>query len=260
MPCAGTVVHARNFEGLVIRVAIGMAALVVTPVHADELRIAVSSNFAQPLTEIARHFEKRTGHQVILSSGSTGKHYTQIHNGARFDVFFSADVEHAERLERDKLAMPGSRFTYAIGKVVLWSPRPGVVDSKGNVLGSKSYRHLAMANPALAPYGKAAAEVLRAQKLWDKVSGRVVRAENIGQAYSFVESGGAELGFVAYSQIRHTDGSVAGSFWLPPTSMYTPIEQQAVLLSDATAGREFMAYMKSAAARRIILTYGYETP
>jgi len=245
---------------VVLASALGLLPFSASVAHADEIRVAVSSNFAEPISEIARYFEKRTGHTVAVAVGSTGRHYAQIHNGAKFDAFFSADVEHATLLEREKIAVADSRFTYAIGKVVLWSPKPGVVDSAGKILEKGSFPHLAIANPDLAPYGKAAAEVLRARGLWQSLEPRLVRGENIGQAYQFIESGAAELGFVAYSQVRRADGTVSGSFWLPPTSMYQPIEQQAVLLTNSVAGSEFLSFVKSAAARRIILTYGYDTP
>jgi len=232
----------------------------LSPARADDIRLAVSSNFSEPIREIARQFEKRTGHRVDISLGSTGKHYTQILNGAPFDIFFAADATHTERLEREKRAIADSRFTYAIGKIVLWSPTPGVVDHDGQVLTHGSFRHLAIANPDLAPYGKAAAEVLSARQVRDKLASRLVRGENISQTLQFVKSGAAELGFVAYSQVRHADGAVDGSFWLPPTSLYQPIEQQAVLLTDRDAARAFMTFVKSAAARRIIVTYGYDVP
>lgn len=227
---------------------------------AAEIRVAVASNFTGAMRQIARQFEQRSGHRVILAFGSTGKHYTQIRNGAPFDAYFAADSRHPRLLEKEGVALPGSRFTYAVGKLVLWSPLAGYVDSRGRVLEQGTFRHLALANPRLAPYGKAAREVLEKLGLWQPLQARMVRGENIGQAFQFVASGNAELGLVALSQISHGGKPLSGSWWEIPAVLYSPIEQQAVLLKEDAAAREFIDFVRSDAARKIIASYGYALP
>jgi len=227
---------------------------------AEEIQIAAASNFANTIISIAQRFEINTGHKVTLIFGSTGKHYAQIKNGAPFDVFFAADIKRPELLEKEGIALAGSRFTYAIGKLVLWSPTPNYVDSSGKVLEQMEFRHLAIANPKLAPYGKAAVEILQARGIWNAIKGRTVRGENISQAFQFVNSHNAELGFVAYSQIKHPGHPSAGSWWEIPQSLYTPIEQQAVLLKQNKAARDFLSFIKSDESLEIIRSFGYGTP
>ena len=227
---------------------------------AEEIRVAAASNFTDAITSIARRFEAITNHKVTLIFGSTGKHYAQIKNGAPFDAFFAADVRRPELLENESVALPGSRFTYAVGKVVLWSPKTGYVDSEGRILESSEFRYLAIANPKLAPYGKAAQEILQARRLWGRLSGRLVRGENIGQTFQFVKSGNAELGFVAYSQVKRPNQPIEGTFWEVPQTLYTSIEQQAVLLKDSVAARAFLSFVRSREALKIIHDYGYDTP
>ena len=230
--------------------------------RADEIRVAVASNFADAVKAAVDVFEKKTGHRVILIFGSTGKHYAQIRNGAPFEAFFAADARRPALLETEGVARPGSRFTYAVGKVVLWSPDPDLIDADAGagVLADGGFRHLAMANPKLAPYGKAAEEVMRKKGVWDDLRTRTVRGENIGQAFQFVKSGNAELGFVALSQIRKPGMAIPGSFWRPPQALYTPIVQQAVLLKANPPARQFLAFMQEDAAVKIIERYGYEVP
>lgn len=235
-------------------------ALSTRSLSADEIRVAVASNFAGTMQQIAGRFEARTGHKVTLAFGSTGKHYAQIKNGAPFDAFFAADVKRPELLEREGVALPASRFTYAVGKLVLWSAQPGYVDAQGEVLNKGEFRHLALANPKLAPYGKAAEQVLQARGLGESLQGRLVRGENIGQAFQFVRSGNAELGFVAYSQIKNPDVPVSGSFWVVPQPLYTPIEQQAVLLKEGKVARAFLTFVKSEESLEIIHSFGYDIP
>lgn len=227
---------------------------------ADEIRVAVASNFVHTMKSIAERFTDKTGHKVILIFGSTGKHYAQIKNGAPFDAFFAADVQRPELLEEEGVALPGSRFTYAVGKIVLWSPKMGYVDSAGNVLEQGGFRYLAIANPKLAPYGKAAQEVLHARRVWASLQENIVRGENIGQTFQFVKSGNAELGFVAYSQIKRPGHPVEGSFWEIPQSLYTPVEQQAVLLKENNAAQAFLRFVKSETSRNLIRDYGYSVP
>ena len=227
---------------------------------AEEIHVAVASNFKVAITSIAKRFEAGTDHKVTVIFGSTGKHYAQIKNGAPFDAFFAADVRRPEQLEKEGVALPGSRFTYALGKVVLWSPRTGYVDPQAGILERGEFHHLAIANPKFAPYGKAAEEVLQARGLWGRLSGRLVRGENIGQTFQFVNSGNAELGFVAYSQLKRPNLQIDGSLWEVPQALYTPIEQQAVLLKDKEAARGFLSFVRSDEALKIIRDYGYDTP
>ena len=227
------------------------------PAAAGEIRVAVASNFSKAITDIAGQFEKHTGHEVKLIFGSTGKHYAQIRNGAPFDAYFAADTRRPELLEQEGLALPGSRFTYATGKLILWSPLEAYVDSRAEVLGKNDFHHLAIANPGLAPYGKAAQEILQAYGLWESLQRRMVRGENIGQTFQFVKSGNAELGFVAYAQVKSPGQPVEGSWWEVPQGLYTPIQQQAVLLKEGEVARAFMAFIQSDEAAKIIRGYGY---
>lgn len=227
---------------------------------ADEIHVAVASNFTKTIKALAGRFEASSGHRVTLSFGSTGKHYAQIKNGAPFDAFFAADVKRPELLDKEGVALPGSRFTYAIGKIVLWSPKRGAVDAEGKVLEEWKFRHLAIANPKLAPYGRAARQVLQDRGIWEALQDRMVRGENIGQTFQFVKSGNAELGFVALSQIIDPGHAIEGSLWKVPQSLYTPIEQQAVLLRESDAARAFLAFVKNDESLEIIHGFGYATP
>lgn len=245
----------------VVRAAL-VVALFVLPreLEAGQIRAAVASNFAGAAKVLAERFEEVTGHKVILAFGSTGKHYAQIKNGAPFEVFFAADVARPELLEEEGAAVPGSRFTYAVGRLVLWSPREGYIDRDGAVLERGDFEYLAIANPKLAPYGEAARGVLRARGIWEKLSGRIVRGENISQTLQFVQTGNAELGFVALSQVLEPGRPPQGSYWEIPQTLYHPIEQQAVLLKDTQTARAFLKFVKGDEARSIIQSYGYSTP
>ncbi|UCC98484.1 MAG: molybdate ABC transporter substrate-binding protein [Phycisphaerales bacterium] len=225
-----------------------------------EICVAVASNFTDTIKDIAERFEAKTDRNVVLVFGSTGKLYAQIKNGAPFDIFFAAAVREPELLEKEGPAVPGSRFTYAVGKLVLWSPEAGYVDREGKVLEQADFRHLAIANPKLAPYGRAAQEVLQARGIWDELSERLVRGENISQTFQFVKSGNAELGFVACSQVKRPGQSIEGSWWEAPQTLYSPIEQQAVLLKDSKIARDFLVFVRSEEALKIIREYGYSTP
>lgn len=230
--------------------------------HADEVQVAVAANFAAPAKRIAAEFEQATGHKAQLSFGATGKFYAQIRNGAPFEVLLSADDATPARLEQDGAAVVGSRFTYAIGRLALWSARPGFVDAGGEVLKGGAFRHLALANPRLAPYGAAAVEVLTALKLHDTLRAKFVQGENIAQTHQFVASGSAELGFVALSQVFR-DGRIAeGSGWVVPAELHAPIRQDAVLLEkgrDKAAAAAWLHFLRGDKARAIISAYGYET-
>lgn len=229
----------------------------VAPALADDVRVAVATNFADAMAALASAFEAQSEHSVLVSAGSTGSHYAQIRNGAPFEAFFAADAERPAMLEREGLALAGSRFRYAVGRLVLWSAQAGYVDADGGVLATGQYRHLAIANPRLAPYGAAARDVLRARGLWANVQTRLVQGQDIGQTYSFVATGNAELGFVALAQIERPGSQPAGSYWVVPESLHEPIEQYAVLLRDTPGARAFVAFVQTEAARAIIRNYGY---
>ena len=231
--------------------------LSVIVTEAAEIRIAIASNFTDAIKSLSRDFEKKTGHKTKLIFGSTGRHYAQIKNGAPFDVFFAADSKRPELLEQEGLIITGSRFTYAIGKLVLWSPKADLIDSNTKVLEQQNFNHIAVANHKLAPYGKAAHDVLTGLNLWEKIKSKAVRGENIAQTFQFVKSGNAELGFVALSQIKHLGKDQQGSKWEIPENLYQPIKQQAVLLNNNPTAKSFMDYMKTDDARNIILNSGY---
>lgn len=227
---------------------------------ADEIRIATASNFSLTLKAIIKLYEQQSSHNVVLISGSTGKLYAQIKNGAPFDAFLSADSKRAELLDNEGIAIKGSRFTYAIGKIILWSPKQNYINDKEEILRTDNFHYLAIANPKLAPYGKAAHEVLKHFGLFNSLSSKIVRGENIGQTYQFVKSGNAELGFVALSQVKKPQQSIQGSFWIVPQSLYQPIKQQAVLLKDKKVVHQFLDFIKSQQSLDIIKSFGYAIP
>ena len=230
------------------------------PLQAAETTVAVAANFTGPARELADRFEQETGHRVLLAVSSTGKHHAQITQGAPYAAFLAADAERPRLLEQAGAIVPGSRFVYGIGRLVLWSPRPGMVDSSGTVLRTGQFAHLAVANEKHAPYGVAAVQVLHALDLWEQLQTRLVRGENIAQAFQFVQSGNAELGLVALSQYRSLAAGVTGSVWLVPQELHEPIRQEAVLLKDDPVARAFLEFLKSPAARDIITGYGYDLP
>jgi molybdate transport system substrate-binding protein len=235
-------------------------ALGVSAAQADEVTVAVAANFAGPLAKIAEGFTAASGHTLKISSGSTGKFYTQIVAGAPFEVLIAADDETPKKLIAEGQAVAGSNFTYAIGKLVLWSAQPGYVDDQGAVLASGKFAHLAVANPKLAPYGFAGLEVIKARGLTEAITPKLVTAESIAQAYQFIASGNAELGFVALSQVVVPGKPVTGSYWLVPSNLYGEIRQDAVLLKPGekhAAAAALLAYLKSAPAKAVIQAYGY---
>ena len=248
-------------RGVPVLIAAVCAAM-STSAGADEVSVAVAANFAGPLARIGEGFAAATGHTLKVSSGATGKFYSQIISGAPFEVLIAADDETPRRLMAEGHGVAGSQFTYAIGKQVLWSAQPGYVDDQGAVLVAGAYAHLAIANPKVAPYGRAGLEMLRARGLTDAVAPKLVTAESIAQAYQFVATGNAELGFVALSQVAVPGKPVTGSYWLVPTSLYGEIRQDAVLLKtgEKSAGAAaLLAYLKSPAAKAVIESYGYGT-
>lgn len=227
---------------------------------AADVRVAVAANFSSPMKQIAAAFEKDTGHKAVLSFGSTGKFYAQITNGAPFDVFLSADDETPARLEKEGAAVTGSRFTYATGRLALWSAKPGVVDDKAAVLRS-DFKHLAIAAPKLAPYGAAAMQTLTGMGLLPAVQAKLVTGDSIGQAFSMVSTGNAELGFVALSQVFEGGLLKSGSAWVVPANLHSPLKQDAVLLTKPKgnpAALQLLTFLKSSQARAIMSSFGYE--
>lgn len=231
------------------------------PVMAADAHIAVAANFTGPMEKIAPLFEKTTGHKLIIAYGTVGKFYAQIKNGAPFEVLVSADEATPIRLEKDGLAIPESRFTYAKGKLVLWSTKPGFVDNRGEVLKSGRFKHLAVANPKMAVYGAAAMETMKKLGVDEQLKPRFVYGENITQTYQFTATGNAEAGFVALSQVYKDGNYAAGSHWLVPENLYSGIRQDAVLLArgkDNLAAKAFLIFLNSPETRKIIGSYGYE--
>ena len=229
---------------------------------ADEARVAVASNFSGPLKELVTEFQKGTGHQVTFVAGATGKLAAQISQGAPFDIFLSADQESPVRLENEGQVVPGSRFTYALGRLVLWSSKTGFAKDGSEVLKKGNFSKIAIANPLLAPYGRAALEVFKYLNVESEMKGRTVLGENIAQAFQFVSTGAADLGLVARSQLSGAK-MIEGSAWLVPSEYYSPILQDAALLSrakDNPAARGFLIFLKSDRAREKIRAAGYDVP
>ncbi len=229
--------------------------------RAGEVQVAVAANFAAPMHKIAEDFEQDTGHKLLVIVGSTGKHYAQIKNGAPFDVLLAADAATPKRLEDEGLTVAGRRFTYAVGKLVLFSARPNFVDNAGVVLTGGGFAHLALANPQTAPYGAAAKQALQSLGLYQSLQAKIVLGENIAQTFEFVFTGNAELGFVALSQVAPPDKVVAGSWWPVPAGLYSPIRQDAVLLKKGAgnpAALALMQYLRSDKALAVMRAYGYE--
>ena len=231
------------------------------PAQADEVQVAVAANFTAPVQAIAADFEKDTGHKLVIAYGATGQFYAQIKNGAPFEVFLSADDTTPQKLESEGDTVKGSRFTYAIGTLALWSAKDGYVDGEGKVLQKNQFKHLSIANPKAAPYGLAATQVLAKLNLTGQVKAKLVEGQSITQAYQFVSTGNAELGFVALSQI-YKDGKVtSGSAWIVPAAMHEPIKQDAVILNkgkDNPAAQALVDYLKGPKAATVIKSYGYQ--
>ena len=230
-------------------------------VLAAEAQVAVAANFAEPMKAIAAVLHKTTGHTLKLSTGASGAFYTQIKNGAPFDVFLSADDERPALLERDGLAQPGTRFTYATGKLVLWSVKAGRVDDKGAVLKATDLGKVAFANPKTAPYGAAAVQVMDKLGLKDALTPRLVQGESIGQTFNFVQTGNADVGFVALSQVLSGGRLKEGSMWVIPQTHYDPIRQDAVLLKRGAgneAAQALLQLLRSPNIQDLIRSYGYE--
>ncbi|MDP2818079.1 MAG: molybdate ABC transporter substrate-binding protein [Polaromonas sp.] len=231
------------------------------PALAGDVQVAVAANFTAPMKVIAADFEKNTGHKAVLSFGATGKFYAQISNGAPFEVFLSADDETPKKLEQNGTGVKGSRFTYATGRLALWSAQPGVVDAQGEVLKKGQFSKLAIAAPKLAPYGAAAVETMTRLGVMAALERKLVTGESTGQAFSFVSTGNAELGFVALSQVVQGGKLTSGSAWIVPETLHSPIRQDAVLLAkgkDSPAAIALVAFLKTDKARAVIRSFGYQ--
>jgi molybdate transport system substrate-binding protein len=240
--------------GLAIGIAMGSSSF------AAEVSVAVAANFTAPMQKIAQVFEQDTGHKAVLAFGSTGNFYAQIKNGAPFQILLAADGETPARIEKEGLGVVNSRFTYATGKLVLWSKQAGLVDDKGDVLRSAKFERIAIANPKLAPYGLAAMETLTKLDLLQSLAPKFVQGENISQTYQFIATENAALGFVALSQVV-ADGRIKeGSAWMVPANLHTPIQQDAVLLvtgKDNAAAAALLGYLRSDKVKNIIRSFGY---
>lgn len=227
---------------------------------ADEVQVAVAANFTAPIQKIAPDFERDTGHKIVPSFGSTGKFYSQIKNGAPFEVLLAADDETPAKLVKEEAAVAGSQFTYAIGRLVLWSAKPGLVDDAGEVLKKGAFAHIALANPKLAPYGAAGLETMKTLGVLDSMQAKLVTAENIGQTHQLISSGNAELGFIALSQVLK-EGKIDGSAWIVPAKYYPQIRQDAVILNNGkgkAAAEALMKYLRGDKAKALIKAYGYD--
>ena len=229
---------------------------------AAQIRVAVAANFTTTLQRLGAQFEAQTGQrdQVLISSASTGKHFAQISNGAAFDIFLAADAEHPELLEERGFGVPGSRFAYAEGRLVLWVPQADPQGDPRDYLTAGRFRRLAIANPRLAPYGLAAQRVLETWRLWDVLQDKLVSGESVAQTLQFVATGNAQAGFVALAQVRGANLPPGGARWLIPTELYAPISQHALLLRPGRAAEAFMDYLRSDAAARILREAGYGVP
>lgn len=238
-----------------------IAFFISSAASADDVQVAVAANFTAPMQKILLQFEKDTGHKAIVTFGATGKFYAQIKNGAPFEVFLAADDKTPARLEKETFTVAGSRFTYAIGKLVLWSAKSAFVDGQGDVLKKGDFQYLSIANPKLAPYGAAAVETLKALGLLDALQPKFVQAENISQAFQFVSSGNAPLGFVAMSQVYENGKLKSGSAWIIPSKLYNPIRQDGVILDKGRgkpAAQALVKYLQRDKIKMLIQSYGYD--
>lgn len=228
---------------------------------AAEVSVAVAANFTAPMQKIAQAFEQDTGHKAVLAFGATGNFYAQIKNGAPFQILLAADDETPARIEKEGLGVAHSRFTYATGKLVLWSKQPGLVDDKGDVLRNGKFERIAVANPKLAPYGLAALETLTKLGLLDGLRSKFVQGENISQTYQFIATKNAPLGFIALSQVYAEGRIKEGSAWIVPANLHQPIQQDAVLLQggkDNPAAAALLAYLRTDKTRALIRSFGYD--
>ena len=241
--------------------ALTAALAFTTLARADVVQVAVAANFTAPARALAEVFARTTGHEAKLSFGATGAFYTQIKNGAPFDVLLAADDERPARLEKEGDTVAGSRFTYATGQLVLWSAKPGLVDDEGAVLKHGQFGKIAIANPKNAPYGAAAVEAMNKLGLAAALQPKLVTGESIGQTYNFIATGNAELGFVALAQVLDGGKLKSGSMWVVPAQYHAPIIQDAVILKRAAnnpAAKAWMELLKTPQSKALIRSYGYE--
>jgi len=242
---------------------LALALIFASGAIADEVKVAVAANFTAPMQAIAAEFEKATGHKLVASFGATGQFYAQIKHGAPFDVLLSADDTTPARLEREGDTVPGSRFTYAIGSLVLWSADASYLDGTDAALKASQFKHLSIANPKAAPYGLAATQVLAKLGLSETLKGKLVEGQSIAKALHFVASGNAELGFVALSQVYRDGKLTRGSAWMVPANLHDPIRQDAVMLrrgANNPAAAALVEYLQGAEAARVIESFGYKLP
>lgn len=247
-----------NRKSLIVAAGALIGALLSAPAFASDVQVAVAANFTDTAKDIAAAFEKKTGNHVVMSFGPSGGFFSQIEQGAPFEVFLSADAERPVKLEADGFGIKGTRFVYAYGTLVLWSAAPGFVDNQGAVLAKGQFDHIAIADPAAAPYGVAAIETMKKVGVYDKLQAKIVKGTSIAQAYTFVSSGSADLGFIALSQVYKFP---RGSIWYVPKDDYTAIDQQAILLKPGEsdpAAKAYLDFLKSPEAVKIIKSYGYE--
>ena len=227
---------------------------------ASDIKVAVASNFKLAMEALATSYEEQTNKKVAIISGATRKLFTQIKHGAPFDIFYAADIISPKILEKEHFGVAGSRYTYAIGQLVLWSPQANYIDAKGDILKLGNFKHLAMANPKLAPYGKAAQEVLQKMNLFDSFSKKIVQGENISQTFHFINTRSVPLGFVSWPQLKSLENYTGGSWWVVPQDIYTPIKQQVVLLNKKEEAQNFFKFVKSNEGEKIIKQFGYHVP
>jgi molybdate transport system substrate-binding protein len=232
-------------------------------VSADEFNLAVATNFHDTAKKLVNLFEQRTGHKATITADSTGKLHNQLkEKSATFDVFLSADIETPQLLEKEGLGIANTRFSYAIGKLVLWSPQEGFVDAKGEILQQGEFQHLSIPDPQVGPYGVIAQETMKNLNVWEKLQSKLLLHESMTQTYQTIKTGKAQLGFVALSMLNPNQ-KIAGSFWVVPTNLYTPIEQQVILLQSGKANKAalaFLDFLKTPRARNTIESYGYGLP
>ena len=248
-------------SGIIGSIWLSFFLMNISSAQASELRIAVASNFILPLKELSKEFQDSRGKKILLISGSTGKLFAQIIQGAPFDIFLAADSYRPKLLEKEGLGVPGTRFTYALGRLVLWSLNSKFIFKTDlQVLNKKNFRYLAIANPKTAPYGKAAEQVLRKKGLWKKIQDRLVRGENISQTFQFVVTGNADFGFIAFSQFAKKKSKLRGYSFTIPEDWHNPIRQQAILLKRAKANKlalDFINFLQNKHTKKIIESYGY---
>jgi len=243
-----------------------LGLVIAGPVHAEDIRVAVAANFLGTLEKLAEHFKHAHGHTVVPIAGSTGQLFAQIQRGAPYDVLLSADTERPAQLEAAGLTVKSSRFTYAVGRLVLWSPKPGAVDEGGSILKRSDLRFVAIADPKVAPYGAAAEQVLSRLEMLAplRAAGKLVIGESVGQTHQFALSGHADCAFIALAQVIDASGKIPGSAWQIPETMYAPIAQDAVLLRESKhvpVAQLFLKWLREdRVAVEVIRNSGYALP